>query len=356
MNFIEIPNKIESKVKAKIHSKIPKNIIQVYKYNRIHPHIYNSIMKMLDKNPDYNYYFITYDICEELIKQHFDENTLIAYNKIKVGAAKADFIRYITLYIYGGIYLDLDASIEIELSKFILSNIDYIFFYRFVEDVKIVQWLIMTKPKNFIMKQIIDEMVRRINMNNETNIFLATGPTLFTDVIYNLIFNTNVYDYLKHSTLLERKTFCLDVLSRVHFDGIFYDMCEYTEQFKFRMPGYTTSMLYVDEERFNRNSNIFIANPKMFHDSTTQLISSNEPDNCFVQNQNEIMISLYKNSKRLIYDNITLAKIVNTTNNDFSNIDGNHNQDTNIEISKILSEMMNNSITINEIIYNFIKH
>ena len=252
--------------------------------------------------------------------------------------------------------MDLDASIEIELSKFILSNIDYIFFYRFVEDVKIVQWLIMTKPKNFIMKQIIDEMVRRINMNNETNIFLATGPTLFTDVIYNLIFNTNVYDYLKHSTLLERKTFCLDVLSRVHFDGIFYDMCEYTEQFKFRMPGYTTSMLYVDEERFNRNSNIFIANPKMFHDSTTQLISSNEPDNCFVQNQNEIMISLYKNSKRLIYDNITLAKIVNTTNNDFSNIDGNHNQDTNIEISKILSEMMNNSITINEIIYNFIKH
>ena len=39
----------------------------------------------------------------------------------------------------------------------------------------------------------INEMVERIN-NNERNIFLATGPTLFTDVIYNILNGSNVYN------------------------------------------------------------------------------------------------------------------------------------------------------------------
>ena len=341
MNFIEIPSKIESKIKTKINSKIPKNIIQVYKYNRIHPHIYDNIMKMLYKNSDYNYYFITYDICEELIKKHFDENTLTAYNKIKVGAAKADFIRYITLYIYGGIYLDLDASIEIELNRFIITNADHIFFYRFVDEVKIVQWLIMTKPKNFIIKKIIDEMVNRININNETNIFLATGPDLFTDVIYNLIFNTNIYDYFSHSTILERKKFCLDVLSKPLFNGLFYDMCEYTEQFKFRMNGYNTSMLYVDEERFTRYSNIFIEPPK----PNFEYNDNNNNEENFEKTRNKKLITLYTKTKQLIHSNFKLEQLL-VNNERFSTT----------EIQSIFNELFSNAIMINELTYDCIQH
>ena len=350
MNFIEIPIKIESKIKTKINSKIPKNIIQVYKHNFIHPHIYNNIITMLHTNPDYNYYFITYEICEELIKIHFDENTLNAYNKIKVGASKADFIRYITLYIYGGIYLDLDASIEIDLNKFIITNADYIFFYRFVDEVKIVQWLIMTKPKNFIIKKIIDEMVNRINMNNETNIFLATGPNLFTDVIYNLIFNTNIYDYLSHSTIVERKKFCLDVLSKPIFNGLFYDMCDYTEEFKFRMPGYNTSMLYVDEERFTRNSNIFIQPPKPnvdYNDFINEEMNNEDMNNeeNFEKNRNKKLITLYTKTKQLIHSNFKLEQLL--CNSERVSIR---------EIHNILTEISCNTIFINELIYDCIKH
>jgi hypothetical protein len=342
MNFIEIPTKIESKIKTKINSKIPKNIIQVYKHNRVHPHIYHSIMKMLDINPSYTYYFITYDICEELIKEHFDENTLVAYNKIKVGAAKADFIRYIMLYIYGGIYLDLDASIEIDLNKFIITNTDFIFFYRFVDEVKIVQWLIMTKPKNFIIKAIIDEMVKRINIHNETNIFLATGPDLFTDVIYNLIHHTNMYDYFNHSTIFERKKFCLDVLSKPVLNGLFYDMCEYTEQFKFRMTGYTTSMLYVDEERFTRDSNIFIEPPKPI-DEYTDITNNNEED--FEKNRNKYLISLYIKTKQLIHSNFKLEQLL-----------CNNERISTTEIKNIFTELFDDTICINELIYECIKH
>lgn len=107
---------------------IPKNIIQTYKTNEIHPFIYENIMKMLNMNSDFNYYFITDEIGESLIKENFNENTLIAFQQLNTGAAKGDFLRYIAMYIYGGIYLDLDSSIEIEISSIINLNTEYIFF------------------------------------------------------------------------------------------------------------------------------------------------------------------------------------------------------------------------------------
>lgn len=99
------------------------------------------------------------------------------------------------MYVYGGVYLDLDGSIETKLDNFIQKDVDFIFFYD--RDRNIQQWCFMSISKNFIIKKIIEEMVRRIN-NNEQNIFLATGPTLVTDIIYNLVNNSNIYNVTKN--------------------------------------------------------------------------------------------------------------------------------------------------------------
>ena len=254
--FIEIPLKINKTAFKPNYSKIPRNIIQIYKTNKIHTHIYKNVMKMIEKNPEYDYLFITYEIASELIKQNFDDRTLAAYERIQIGAAKADFIRYVVLYLYGGIYLDLDASIEIEIDRFIPNDADFIFFYRFVDETKLTQWIFFTKPENHIIKKIINEMVHRIH-NNETNIFIATGPTLFTDVIYNLINKTNIYNTIEKTTMNERKHFLTNISNKMILDGFFYDMCEYENILKFRMDGYKTSMLYFEEERFEPDSNIF---------------------------------------------------------------------------------------------------
>lgn len=111
---ISIPLYIKSSVQNN-NSKIEKNIIQTYKNNNINTFIYNNIKRMLLLNNDYNYIFITDEIAIDLIKNNFDENTLSAFNKLNIGAAKGDFVRYIAMYVYGGVYLDLDASIETKL-------------------------------------------------------------------------------------------------------------------------------------------------------------------------------------------------------------------------------------------------
>ena len=47
-------------------------------------------------------------------------------------------------------------------------------------------------------------MVKRIH-NNEKNIFIATGPTLFTDVILNMINNSTYYNTFRTMTVNNRR-------------------------------------------------------------------------------------------------------------------------------------------------------
>lgn len=302
--FVEIPLKIDKSVFKPSYSKIPRRIIQIYKTNKIHTHIYKNVMKMIEKNPEYDYLFITYEIARELIKKHFDEKTMAAYEKIQIGAAKADFIRYVVLYLYGGIYLDLDASIEIEIDRFIPNDTDFIFFYRFVDETKMTQWIFFTKPENHIIKKIINEMVDRIH-NNETNIFIATGPTLFTDVIYNLINNTNIYNIIEKTTIDERKHFLSNISNKMTLNGLFYDMCEYENILKFRMDGYETSMLYFEEERFKPDSNIFEPTKKITNQPAADFYSKPSSDCDLKYNFKNI----YKDTK-IIFTNLCEQEIL----------------------------------------------
>ena len=188
---MEIPLYINNKVNNPIESKIPKSIIQTFKSNIIDKAVYDNTMSILALNPDYNYYFITDDIGIQLIKQYFNNDILNAYNKLNIGAAKGDFLRYIAMYIYGGVYLDLDSGMDLVLSSYIDPQVEHVFFTD--GGFNAIQWVFMVSPKHPIILTIINEMVKRIS-NKEPNIFLATGPTLFTDCIFNYINKTFIYD------------------------------------------------------------------------------------------------------------------------------------------------------------------
>lgn len=267
-NNLTIPKFIERKEPSE-HSIIPKRILQMFRTTSIHPFIHNNIMKMLEKNKQYEYHFMTHEDGEELIKKHFDENVLSAFKKVKLGAAIGDFIRYVTLYIHGGIYLDLDAGIEINLDIFFkngcelyknsLEKKEFIFFYDDQIDYKMNQWLIMTKPQNKIIKHLINEMVKRIH-NGEKDIFIATGPSLFTDVVYNLIHKTDIYDVLNKTNNNERLIF-LDSLNIYNNEftknGLFLSRIKLDDLFQFRIDGFDTTMLYQEERRYCQNDSIY---------------------------------------------------------------------------------------------------
>jgi hypothetical protein len=260
MDYKTIPTHIKRTIHSTSSSIIPKNIIQTFKTDQIHEHIYKNIQTILRLNPEYDYYMITDEIGIELIKKYFDDRTLEAFMKLKVGAAKGDFLRYIALYIYGGVYLDLDSSISLKLCEFIPNDVDYIYFYKFTNNVGIIQWILITKTQENFILQMIKEMVNRIH-NSEINIFIATGSILATDIIYNSLNNTNIYNIFNHTTIFERKTF-FDDLNKSNglnhkIKGHFLDICLYTKHIHFRLEGFNKDMVYVDEEKYNGLNSIY---------------------------------------------------------------------------------------------------
>ena len=321
--FIKIPSKYE-KIKYCTESQlIPKNIIQTYKHNFLHPDIHNNIKKILQKNPTYDYYFITDEDGIKLIEEHFDSNTLNAFKKLKLGAAKGDFIRYIALYIYGGVYLDLDAGIEIDLDEFIPKNNEYLFIYDSSKS-QITNWCMMITPRHIVIKNIIDEMVKRIHQRNEINILIVTGPGLITDVIYNFFNKSNIYNLvanLKHDLFLK---FIIENNNPPIFFDAFYVSCLYNI-IKFRFKGYNDIMIYYNEIKYYDidEFNIYCENNKKSIETETKydIIQNYYKLNIY----NEI-IDKYKKISNLLIDEVIKRchykmNDINTIKNEITNIE-----------------------------------
>uniref|UniRef100_A0A6C0EU80 Uncharacterized protein n=1 Tax=viral metagenome TaxID=1070528 RepID=A0A6C0EU80_9ZZZZ len=256
--YIEITSFIKKKEEIIDTQIIPRILIQTYKNNYLHPCVYNNIMHILSKNPSYDYYFINDHDAIKLIEDNFDSNVLNAFKKLKVGSAKGHFIRYIALYIYGGVYLDLDATINMDLNDFIQKNGDYYFLYENFRSI-ITNWFIAITPKHIIMKKIIEEMVKRINNNIENNILLITGPNMMTCVIYNHLTNNDMMPEIelniKHCDFLN---FIDENNNSLHH---FIDSINIQKNnlMKFHFPGYNKNMMYRIEKKYDNivNFNIY---------------------------------------------------------------------------------------------------
>ena len=107
--------------------------------------------------------------CNELLKTkypHYEE----FYNSMRYGVQKADFIRYLILYEYGGLYIDLDVC-PIENIRDVFS-----------QDVYFVKWdnckknlpynaILGSSPKHKIFKDIIDHCIESYKEKESMEIY-----------------------------------------------------------------------------------------------------------------------------------------------------------------------------------------
>ena len=90
---------------------IPKIVYQTWKTKNLHPVIGNIINNMKAMNKDYIFELFDDNDMDTWVKNNCESYIYDAYNKLYVGAAKADLWRYLILYKNGGIYLDIDSLI-----------------------------------------------------------------------------------------------------------------------------------------------------------------------------------------------------------------------------------------------------
>ncbi|MEQ9945035.1 glycosyltransferase family 32 protein [Pectobacterium aroidearum] len=165
---MKIPNKIHQVYTKGIHG-LPKEILE-------------SIEKLKEMNPGWEYYFYDEKSIIKYIEKHYEKEMLSIYLSIepKYGAARADLFRYLLIYIEGGVYLDIKSSCSIPLDKVIKEDCEILLCswdnkkcgcdrnmgihkeLGFLTCGEYQQWNIIAVPGSPYIKSAIDEVVHRL--------------------------------------------------------------------------------------------------------------------------------------------------------------------------------------------------
>lgn len=165
---------------------IPKFIVQTWKTDNLHIEIQQKIINFLKKNPGYDYKMYNDESIDKFVNKHYPGEIADCYNRLNIIVAKVDFWRYLVLYKYGGIYLDMDADILDSLDKLIRSEDDAIITAEGNPGL-FVQWGLMFSAGHPILKRVIDIVTFNIKTNRYPNdIHKMTGPTAFTEAINSI--------------------------------------------------------------------------------------------------------------------------------------------------------------------------
>ena len=98
---------------------IPKIIWQTYKTLQPPHTSLESIKSWINQNPDYAWYYFDDTKCKQFIQDHFNDEFYQMYASLPIGVMKSDVWRVAVVYVYGGIYADLDTKCIIPASQWI---------------------------------------------------------------------------------------------------------------------------------------------------------------------------------------------------------------------------------------------
>jgi len=185
---------------------IEKNIFQSWHTKKLHPLVQKKINKFKQLNPEYTYHLYNDKDMDDFVNEHFNGEIAECYNKLNIIVAKVDFWRYLVLYKYGGIYLDMDSSIEKPLDELIKAN-DQAIITAEGNPKLYVQWALIFSKEHPILKKTIELICNNIKNNCYPNdIHKMTGPTVYTKAINEIhkeLFNNiiNHIDIKSHTDI-----------------------------------------------------------------------------------------------------------------------------------------------------------
>lgn len=183
------------KVDVKSTQVIPKIIYKtgIDDYKNIHEDVYNVFQETIKLNPEFKIKYYSDKDSRDFIKNNFESEILLTYDKLIPGAYKADLFRYCILYKNGGIYSDLTQRFTMPFNKLIHLEKDNLYLVKDIEHYKIngdgsskgIQISFMaSRPGNEIFLKAVKQIVKNVNDKfYGDNPLHPTGPTLFYNIL-----------------------------------------------------------------------------------------------------------------------------------------------------------------------------
>lgn len=186
---------------------ISKHIFQTYRTKNLPSELQTNIQTLKSLNQDWEYHFYTDDDISNFILTVYGKEILKYYNRINAcyGAAKADFFRYLVLYYYGGIYLDIKSVMTKPLDTVLMDDDEYILSQwdnkkgethenwgkykeiKSLEKGEYVQWFIISSAGHPFLRQVIIDILRNIDNYNPfkdevgtMGVLRTTGPITYS--------------------------------------------------------------------------------------------------------------------------------------------------------------------------------
>lgn len=164
--------------------KIPKIIMQTWKTKDI-PRHWRSRVSIQALMPDWKYYLMTDEDNLNFVKTYFPD-FVSHFQMFEYPIQRADAIRYMWLYVNGGVYLDLDLELMKPLDDLFYEDKD-LYVVRSANVTNIYTNAFMgAKPKLRVMLQCLEFMTlpyKLWHVGKHLKVVNSTGPNMFTRAI-----------------------------------------------------------------------------------------------------------------------------------------------------------------------------
>ena len=182
---------------------IPRRIIQTYVS---YAEIMDANLSFKRLNPHYEYLFFNDTAAENFVRQHMPADIVRAYEQMPRPVLKADYFRYIAVYVLGGVYSDFDTECRRPIDTWHDNhrNVGFIVGIEaesptwerdFARPLQICQWTFSARPGHPILRRLIEKIAhqteRMLNQTITSPVVMEwTGPGIWTD---------NIFDYLNET-------------------------------------------------------------------------------------------------------------------------------------------------------------
>ena len=183
---------------------IPKIIHQTWKTKDIPDQWENAVFSCIEKNIDFKYILWTHETMDKFVQDHyfwFYET----YKSYKYHIQRCDAFRYLVLYKYGGVYLDLDIICNENLNNFLDYELVLVKSYGFFNS--FTNSFFMVIPGHPFFKHCITNLSNNINsyqyFGKHLHVMNSAGPLFLNKMI-------NEYGEINNMRILKQEEFAGD--------------------------------------------------------------------------------------------------------------------------------------------------
>ena len=175
----------ESHVKEMNKVCIPKIIMQTWKTKTVPEKWKHSPISIKKRMPDWKHVLMTDEDNETFVKKHFPW-FWPTFRDFEYNIQRADAIRYMWLYIHGGIYMDLDMILQKPLDDLFYTNNELFLVCSGNIGGVITNSFMASKPKCKVWLHMLEHMTEKLPwwcVGKHLKVMYSTGPIGLNNIV-----------------------------------------------------------------------------------------------------------------------------------------------------------------------------